>query len=90
MKSKVATFGKKVLCMQTFLQMCGNRELYLENCRCIIEYHDIRIVVETDEFRMEIWGNNLLTDSRSPDCLLITGEIQTIQFIPLGVYDEKL
>ncbi|MFR6495107.1 MAG: YabP/YqfC family sporulation protein [Ruminococcus sp.] len=41
---------------ETYLQLTGNREIYLENCRRILEYNDIRIVVQTAELVLEIWG----------------------------------
>ncbi|MFR3811714.1 MAG: YabP/YqfC family sporulation protein [Ruminococcus callidus] len=46
-----------------------------ENCRRILEYNDIRIVVQTAELVLEIWGSDLQADSRSPESLVIHGQI---------------
>ena len=58
---------------------------YLENCRRILEYNDIRIVVQTAELVLEIWGSDLQADSRSPESLVIHGQIQSITLTPKGV-----
>lgn len=84
MGNRVADAGRRLLCFQTYLQLCSNRELRLENCRKILEYNDIRIVVRTTELVLEIWGTNLQADSRSPECLVIHGEIQSIVITPKG------
>lgn len=85
MRNRAVDIGRRILCMQTYLQMRGNRELYLENCRRIMEYNDIRIVVQTEELILEIWGKGLQADSRSPESLVIHGEIQSMTLTPKGV-----
>lgn len=55
------------------------------NCRRILEYNDIRIVVQTAELVLEIWGSDLQADSRSPESLVIHGQIQSITLTPKGV-----
>lgn len=85
MGNRVSETGRRLLCLQTYLQISSNREIYLENCRRILEYNDIRIVVETTDLRLEIWGKNLQADSRSPESLQIHGEIQSMTFMPKGV-----
>ncbi len=84
MASRIKNTAQHLLCLQTYLQMHGNREIYLENCRRILEYHDIRIVVQTTDMILEIWGANLQTDSRSPESLRIHGEIQSLTLTPKG------
>lgn len=84
MGNRMAETGRRILCLQTYLQMSGNREIYLENCRRILEYNDIRIVVQTTDMTLEIWGKDLQADSRSPESLLIHGEIQSMTFMPKG------
>lgn len=41
MKNHAADIGRRLLCMQTYLQIRGNQELYLENCRRILDYNEI-------------------------------------------------
>ncbi len=84
MISRIRNTARRILRLQTYLQMQGNRKLYLENCRRILEYNDILIVVQTTDMILEIWGADLRTDSRTPDSLCIHGEIQSITFTPKG------
>ncbi len=88
MKQRGTDLCRRILSMQTYLQMRGNAELYLENCRRILEYNDIRIVVQTTELQLEIWGHALQADSRSADCLVIIGEIESIRFSHKGKRKE--
>ena len=46
--------SKRLLCLETYIQLRSNRELYLENCRRIVEYNDIRIVIQTTDLTLEI------------------------------------
>ena len=46
MGKRLIDAGRRVLQFETYLQLTGNREIYLENCRRILEYNDIRIVVQ--------------------------------------------
>ncbi len=84
MKNRAADMGRRLLCMETYLQIRGNQELYLENCRRILDYNEIRIVVQTQELILEIWGSALQADSRSPECLLIRGVIESVVLTPKG------
>ena len=43
------------------------------------------IVVQTAELVLEIWGSDLQADSRSPESLVIHGQIQSITLTPKGV-----
>ncbi|WP_294404367.1 YabP/YqfC family sporulation protein [uncultured Ruminococcus sp.] len=76
--------SKRVLCLETYIQLRSNRELYLENCRRIVEYNDIRIVIQTTDLTLEIWGSGLEADSRSPECLVIHGDIQALNLKAKG------
>ena len=49
MGKRLIDAGRRALQLETYLQLTGNREIYLENCRRILEYNDIRIVVQTAE-----------------------------------------
>ena len=59
MGKRLIDAGRRALQLETYLQLTGNREIYLENCRRILEYNDIRIVVQTAELVLEIWGSDL-------------------------------
>ena len=85
MGKRLIDAGRRALQLETYLQLTGNREIYLENRRRILEYNDIRIVVQTAELVLEIWGSDLQADSRSPESLVIHGQIQSITLTPKGV-----
>ncbi len=76
--------GRNVLHYDTHLEMCSNRTVCIENCKKIQEYNDIRIVVQTGELVLEVWGDQLKADIRTPECLMIHGRIQSITFTPKG------
>lgn len=82
--AEISEISRNLLGLETYLQLCGNRELKLENCRKVLEYNEIRIVVQTTELILEIWGRNLEADSRTPECLWIHGEIQSISLTLKG------
>ena len=84
LREHAAEISRNLLGLETYLQLCGNRELKLENCRKVLEYNEIRIVVQTTELILEIWGRNLEADSRTPECRWIHGEIQSISLTPKG------
>ena len=56
LREHAAEISRNLLGLETYLQLCGNRELKLENCRKVLEYNEIRIVVQTTELILEIWG----------------------------------
>lgn len=85
MGKRLIDAGRRALQLETYLQLTGNREIYLENCRRILEYNDIRIIVQTAELVLEIWGSGLQADSRSPESLVIHGTIQSVTLAPKGV-----
>ena len=88
MGKRLIDAGRRALQFETYLQLTGiqmTREIYLKNCRRILEYNDIRIVVQTAELVLEIWGSDLQADSRSPESLVIHGQIQSITLTPKGV-----
>lgn len=85
MGKRLVNAGRRALQLETYLQLSGDREICIENCQRILEYNDIRIVVQTTDLILEIWGSDLQADSRSPENLLIHGKIQSITLTQKGV-----
>ncbi|MFR0949441.1 MAG: YabP/YqfC family sporulation protein [Ruminococcus callidus] len=83
MENRLIQAGRRVLQLETHLEMHSDREIFIENCRRILEYNDIRIVLQTTDLVLEIWGSELQTDSRSPKAR-IHGKIQSITLTPKG------
>ena len=84
MENRLIQAGRRVLQLETHLEMHSDREIFIENCRRILEYNDIRIALQTTDLVLEIWGSELQTDSRSPESLRIHGKIQSITLTPKG------
>lgn len=84
MKERFGEVGRKLLYMQTTMQMTGNQLLRIENCRRILEYNDIRVVVQTTDLTLSIWGKNLRVDTYSAEGVLIQGELQSIELEKKG------
>ena len=80
MENRLIQAGRRVLQLETHLEMHSDREIFIE----ILEYNDIRIVLQTTDLVLEIWGSELQTDSRSPESLRIHGKIQSITLTPKG------
>jgi sporulation protein YqfC len=76
--------GRKWFCLQTMMQITGNQMLRIENCRRILEYNDIRIVLQTTDLQLSVWGKNLQVDAYATDAVLIHGELQAIELAQKG------
>ena len=64
--------------LDTYLHMHRNEELRLENCRRILEYHDLRVRLQTKDFIIEIWGKNLRVYDYSDNSVIVKGEISSV------------
>ncbi len=84
MWERVREWGRNALGYATHLELFSDRKLYIENCKKVQEYNDIRIVVQTGEFTIEVWGARLRTDIRTAEGILIHGQIRTITLTPKG------
>ena len=56
MENRLIQAGRRVLQLETHLEMHSDREIFIENCRRILEYNDIRIVLQTTDLVLEIWA----------------------------------
>lgn len=84
MKESLTGMGRKLTYRESTVVVTAGKQVYLENCRRILEYNDIRIALQMSDAQLYIWGRNLCADSCSPDALIIYGEIQSIEWIRKG------
>lgn len=84
MKDILAEKGRKLTYRDSVVTVTAGKYVSLENCRRVIEYNDIRIVVELTDMQLHIWGNNLRVDCCSTDTLIVYGEIQSVEWIRKG------
>ncbi len=83
-KEGLAEKGRKLTYRESIVTVTAGKYVYLENCRRIIEYNDIRIVVELTDAQLHIWGKDLRADCCSINTLVVYGEIQSIEWIRKG------
>ncbi|MGE5474509.1 MAG: sporulation protein YqfC [Ignavibacteriales bacterium] len=63
------------------LTVIGQKQLFLENHKGIVEYEDYRIKVNTKEGIIQFEGNGMDIKEITSEDIMITGEIYTIQFL---------
>lgn len=84
MKENVSSLGRRLIYQESVVAVTAGRQVYLENCRRILEYNDIRIALQMSDAELYIWGRNLCAENSSPDTMTIYGEIQSIEWIRKG------
>jgi hypothetical protein len=68
----------------SYVAVAGGSCVCLENSCRILEGSEMRIVVQMTDCRLEIWGERLWVESRSPEFLIIRGRIQRIEWAKGG------
>lgn len=61
------------------LHLHSNRELRLENCRRVLEYHDVLVRLETRDLRVSVWGAGLRVSDYKDNSTLVRGRIDEIK-----------
>lgn len=79
--SRVLDFPQEVLLDLPKLTLSGNRELYLENYKGIIEYTDAVIRLNIGEKQLKITGAGLGIKSIDSDDITVFGDIHHVEFI---------
>lgn len=84
MKEGSAEKWRKLTYRDSVVTVTAGKNVYLENCRRILEYNDIRIAAELTDSQIYIWGKDLRADCCSSDTLIVYGEIVSIEWIRKG------
>ncbi len=72
----------KDLCLgSVLLKIVGNREIFIENYRTIIEYSDTCIKIQTKDGKVQITGKRLQILYYQADEMKVSGKIEAINFI---------
>ncbi len=79
--SRVLEFPQDVIMDLPKLTLSGNRELYLENYKGIIEYTDTTIRLNIGEKQLKIDGAQLGIKSIDSDDITVYGDIRAVEFI---------
>lgn len=64
-----------------YIELCGNKQLYIENYKSIIEYTEDFIKLRLKTSMLSIEGKNLVIEKYSKEELYITGRFQNIKFL---------
>ena len=62
------------------MELCGNRDLFIDRCRRLLECSELLMLMELDGHRVAVWGHGLTASDYSESGLHITGEIRTVEF----------
>ncbi len=62
------------------IEITGNRQVYIENYKSILEYESGIIRLKLKNMQMIIEGKNLVIDYYTQENMLITGSIKSIKF----------
>ena len=65
--------------LETYLHLCGNRELRVENCTKILEYNDVLVRLQTRDMVVEIWGTDLRVFDYNDSSVIVRGSVTSIQ-----------
>jgi hypothetical protein len=83
-KDGLAEKGRRITHRDSVVTVRAGGYVYLENCRRVVEYNDIRISAEIPEGLIYIWGSSLYADTCSGDTLAVYGDIQSIEWVRKG------
>ncbi len=64
--------------LDTYLHMHGNQRLKIENCRRILEYHEVMVRLQTIDMIIEIWGTGLRVFDYADSSVTVTGKISSV------------
>lgn len=65
----------------TRMEWTDNRRVLMDGCCAITEYEDDRVEVVIAGGTVRFWGQNLQLNCLTADSLLLTGQIQSVEFI---------
>ncbi|MBP1560977.1 MAG: YabP/YqfC family sporulation protein [Oscillospiraceae bacterium] len=76
----VSKFVKKKLYINTFMSLCDNTHMEIENCRKILEYNDIYVKIQTSTLTVSIWGENIRISDYNNEGIVVDGKFSSIEF----------
>lgn len=80
MLDKILEVPKEVATNEPKLTIAGFKQMLIENYRVILEYQDIYIRIKTYIGIVNITGFNLKLGEMTSDDIMVTGDIETIDF----------
>ncbi|MGN0586548.1 MAG: YabP/YqfC family sporulation protein [Oscillospiraceae bacterium] len=80
LRGAMSKLYKKKLYLNTNINITDNTRVEIENCRRIIEYNDIYVMLSTSTVTVKIWGSNLKISDYNMDGVIIDGKISSLEF----------
>ncbi len=80
MLDKILEVPKEVATNEPKLTIAGFKQMLIENYRVILEYQDIYIRIKTYIGIVNITGFNLKLGEMTSDDIMVTGDIETVDF----------
>ena len=66
------------------ISVCGDKEIYIENHKGIMEYTDCSIRIKTDKAVVHINGSDLRIIVLESDRMVVNGEFQSVDYKKIG------
>ena len=82
--SQILQFPEYSIVTGARIEINSNHEAIVENCRGVLEYTPNCIRLITAKMTVKLSGRQLCMGSMSRNCAVITGVIDSIEFISLG------
>ena len=80
LRGAMSKLYKKKLYLNTNINITDNTRVEIENCRRIIEYNDIYVMLSTSTVKVKIWGSDLKISDYNMDGVIIDGKISSLEF----------
>ncbi len=61
------------------IEIIGNKQAIIENCRHIVECNDIMVKVFTYNYIVTVWGSNLSISDYNKENVIINGHISSVE-----------
>lgn len=79
LRGAMSKLYKKKLYLNTNINITDNTRVEIENCRRIIEYNDICVMLSTSTVTVKIWGSDLKISDYNMDGVIIDGKISSLE-----------
>lgn len=66
------------------VSICGDKEIFIENHKGIMEYTTSCIRIKTNDGLMHIYGEGLHIIILEPDRMVVNGELSSVQYEKIG------
>ncbi|WP_028505632.1 YabP/YqfC family sporulation protein [Ruminococcus sp. FC2018] len=80
-KFSFAGKAKDIAYLGSYVTICNNSSVTVENCNQIFECNDIYVKVSAGDYYIEVWGAGLDMATYSGNSVIIEGSIDSVKLI---------